>query len=226
MFYIIGIPSCWKEYFAFSRPVPDSMKPPGSEKGDYVLFSKVLPMGYLNSVAVAQHLHRRLVIRAFKGQVSSSQEIRRDREFPAAPFYFRTYLDNFDLLSIRSKGILSAPEPSLIGLLQETYESFSVPRNTKKAVDAASAAEMQGAWIDGDLGICCSKGDKIAKYLASLNHVLHSKRVTRKQMQMLAGGLIYIYIYSPSGGLLCQHSMKYGHSSCLSRMTNNGYPCQ
>lgn len=195
MFYIIGIPSCWKEYFAFSRPVPDSMKPPGSEKGDYVLFSKVLPMGYLNSVAVAQHLHRRLVIRAFKGQVSSSQEIRRDREFPAAPFYFRTYLDNFDLLSIRSKGILSAPEPSLIGLLQETYESFSVPRNTKKAVDAASAAEMQGAWIDGDLGICCSKGDKIAKYLASLNHVLHSKRVTRKQMQMLAGGLVYIFSF-------------------------------
>ena len=48
MFYIIGIPSCWKEYFAFSRPVPDSMKPRGSEKGDYVLFSKVLPMGYLN----------------------------------------------------------------------------------------------------------------------------------------------------------------------------------
>ena len=107
-------------------------------------------MGYLNSVAVAQHLRRRLVIQVFKGQVSSSQEIRSDREFPNSPFYFRTYLDNFDLLSLRFKGILNAQETSLIGLLQETYQANSVPRNTKKAVDAASAAEMQGAWIDGD----------------------------------------------------------------------------
>ena len=113
MFYIIGIPSCWKEYFAFSRPIPESMKPPGSGREDVVLFSKVLPMGYLNSVAVAQHLRRRLVIQVFKGQVSSSQEIRSDREFPNSPFYFRTYLDNFDLLTLRFKGILNAQETSI-----------------------------------------------------------------------------------------------------------------
>ena len=69
------------------------------------------------------------------------------------------------------------------------------PAKTKKAVDAASAAEMQGAWIDGDLGICCSKGDKFAKYLASLNYVLYSQKVSRKQMQMLAGGLVYIFSF-------------------------------
>eukprot|EP00435_Cladocopium_sp_Y103_P073845 s126_g45.t1 len=185
----------WINSYGEEVHVAQSVRPPGCKDEEFVLFSRVLPMGFINSVAVAQHLHRRLVAQAFQNQVSSSQEIRRDREFPSAPFYFRTYLDNFDLLSVRSKGILSADEPSLINLLQETYQSFSVPRNTKKAVEAASAAEMQGAWIDGDKGICSSKGDKVVKYLASLNHVLQSRKVSRKQMQMLVGGLVYIFSF-------------------------------
>ena len=195
MFYIIGLPDCWKSMLGFSRPVPDSLKPLGREHETFVLYSKVLPMGYVNSVSVSQHLHRRLVIKAFGGSISSAQEIRRDREFPRAPFYFRTYLDNFDVLSVKSKSILESPELSLIEMLHATYHEHSVPRNEKKAVSAASAAEMQGAWLDGERGICSPKGDKVARYLASLNFVLHQRQVSRKQMQMLAGGLIYMFSF-------------------------------
>ena len=179
----------------FSKLLPVSLKPPGREKEDFVLYSKVLPMGYVNSVSVAQHLHRRLMIRAFGGTVNSAHEIRRDREFPLSKQYFRIYLDNFDVLSVGSKGILQGSNSSLVGMLHESYREFSVPRNEKKAVSEASAAEMQGAWIDGERGICSAKNDKILKYLSSLNHVLHQRQVSRKQMQMLAGGLICLFSF-------------------------------
>ena len=56
-------------------------------------------MGYLNSVGVAQHIHRGVITRALgslSGLGKSAQEIRRDRVFSACSNLFRVYLDNFD----------------------------------------------------------------------------------------------------------------------------------
>ena len=194
MFYIIGLPDCWRHYFAFSKPVPQQFCPPNTS-GTYVLYSRVLPMGFLNSVAVAQHLHRQVVAQALKGSISSSWEIRRDQEFPRAPQYFRTYLDNFDELCIHSKQILSTEHLSLVELLQSKYSELGIPRNEKKAVSNAECAEIQGAIINGEQGTCSAKPDKISKYLSSLVFVLQRKEVSRKQMQMLVGGLVYLFSF-------------------------------
>ena len=194
MFYIIGLPPVWNKFLGFGRILPKYMNPPGSE-GDHILYSRVLPMGFVNSVAVAQHLHRRLVIRALNGSISAGQEIRRDREFPLATLFFRVYLDNFDVLSIRSKTLLESDEPSLTALLRSTYEQLHVPRNEKKAVLAESAAEIQGAWLDGSRGICRAKGAKLGKYLVAVSYLLEKGRATRKEMQMVAGGLVYIFSF-------------------------------
>ena len=194
MFYIIGLPPVWGKFLCFSKPIPEEMRPEGST-GEYVLYSKVLPMGYVNSVSLAQHLHRQIIIKAFGGILSSQQEVRRDREFPHAKLWYRTYLDNFDLLSIRSKGILESEHSSLLNMLKEVYSELGVPRNVKKAVESSPAAEMQGAWIDGERGICSPKVDKVGKYLSCLVHVLHTRRVTQKQMQMLVGGLVYMFSF-------------------------------
>ena len=80
-------------------------------------------------------------------------------------------------------------------MLKETYESLGVPRNEKKAVKNAETAEMQGAWIDGNKGVCSPKPDKVGKYLSSLVYVLHTKKVTQKQLQMLVGGLVYMFSF-------------------------------
>ena len=194
MFYIIGLPDCWRHYFAFSKPVPQQFCPPNTS-GTYVLYSRVLPMGFLNSVAVAQHLHRQVVAQALKGSISSSWEIRRDQEFPRARQYFRTYLDNFDELCIHSKQILSTEHLSLVELLQSKYSELGIPRNEKKAVSNAECAEIQGAIINGEQGTCSAKPDKISKYLSSLVFVLQRKEVSRKQMQMLVGGLVYLFSF-------------------------------
>ena len=156
MFYIIGLPKEWAPFLGFSRIIPTRFNPPGV-KGPCVLFSRVLPMGFVNSVSLAQHIHRRVVSFALKGVVSPNCEIRRDRDFPDALQFYRVYLDNFDVLTLRSKEIISCSQPSLTLLLQEEYERLGVPRNIKKAVDHAKAAELQGAWIDGVAGIAYAK---------------------------------------------------------------------
>ena len=120
-------------------------------------------MGYLNSVAVAQHVQRRIVARAFGPSLNFGHEIRRDREFPDSSLWFRVCLDNFDLLFVRSKDILSNEHGCLMQRLKDTYSEMGIPRNVKKAVEAAKAAEMQGAWIDGEKGICSPKTDKVGK---------------------------------------------------------------
>ena len=113
MFYIIGLPESWKSFLGFGKRLPSKLIPQG-ESGDWVLYSKVLPMGFINSVSIAQHLHRRIVARALDGQISASQEIRRDAELPKSQHYFRVYLDNFDELSVRSKEVLESGQPSLV----------------------------------------------------------------------------------------------------------------
>eukprot|EP00438_Fugacium_kawagutii_P010947 Skav235355 [mRNA] locus=scaffold665:213254:217513:- [translate_table: standard] len=106
-----------------------------------------------------------------------------------------TYLDNFDELSVASKELLESEAPSLAERLRLKYEELRIPRNTKKAVSAAPAAEIQGAWLDGSTGICRPKSDKVAKYLASLNFVMSRRKVSQKQMQMLVGGLVYLFSF-------------------------------
>ena len=194
MFYIIGLPESWKPFLGFSRPIPRDLRPEGARE-EYVLYSKVLPMGFVNSVAIAQHLHRNITGRALQGSISAQQEIRRDREMPTAKKYFRVYLDNFDELSIRSKEILQSDSVSLVELLRKEYLKLGVPRNEKKAVAASPTAEVQGAWVDGNKGVCSAKPEKVAKYLCCLVDLLHRKEVTQQQMQMLVGGLVYMFSY-------------------------------
>ena len=194
MFYIIGLPACWKQFLGFGKKLPRKLIPEGVS-GDWILYSKVLPMGFLNSVSIAQHLHRRIVARALDGRVSAGQEIRRDAELPQAKHFFRVYLDNFDELSVHSKRIIESGQPSLVELLREEYQKLGVPRNEKKAVARASEGEMQGAWIDGEKGVCSAKPDKVGRYLSCLVHVLKKGTASRKEIQMVVGGLVYVFSY-------------------------------
>lgn len=78
-----------------------------------------LIMGFINSVSVAQ-IHRRVISQAFGSTLNFAHEVRRDRELPSSLLYFRICLDNFDLLSVQSKGILSSEHGSLMEKLRDT----------------------------------------------------------------------------------------------------------
>ena len=60
-FYTISVPPCWWKYLAFNKQVPDSALPEHLAGKRVYVASQVLPMGFLNSVSLAQHVHRNLV---------------------------------------------------------------------------------------------------------------------------------------------------------------------
>ena len=84
-FYNLGLPPCWFPYLCFNKALPSSLVP--EEYAGQVCYpcSKVLPMGFLNSVGIVQHVHRVLVQRSQQHNLvrnSSLSEIRKDKVLP------------------------------------------------------------------------------------------------------------------------------------------------
>lgn len=107
----------------------------------------------------------------------------------------RVYLDNFDELERHDSSLagLIKQEPSAAVLaLRAEYETWGIPRHPKKAVERASRAEVQGAIVDGQRGAAFPKPEKMLKYAQLALLCLTRKRCSQKQMQVIAGGLVYI----------------------------------
>ena len=104
-FYTMSVPSCWSKYMAFNKLVPDECLPESLKGQDVYLASQVLPMGFSNSVSLAQHVHRNLAL--WSGACSEDDgletnlpqgKIRKDKACSVANPNWRIYLDNYDLL--------------------------------------------------------------------------------------------------------------------------------
>ena len=128
---------------------------PDDLKGQEVyLASKVLPVGFANSVSLAQHVHRNLATWSSRhhpgdaGEVMAPEaELRKDRPVTCGNPSWRIYLDNFDLLEkVKSVDLLSLEgslAPAVLALRQE-YEVWEVPRNVKKTRGAQSHGRGTG----------------------------------------------------------------------------------
>lgn len=100
-FYLFAVPVAWQRYLGFNKLVPPSVVPKSCGERPCVLVSRVLPMGFVNSVSIAQHVHRRIArlgLRSGLPGVGPQQEIRRDKALPSAPVTYRIYLDNSELV--------------------------------------------------------------------------------------------------------------------------------
>ena len=98
MLYIIGLSEAWRPLLAFGREGPIDMRPAGVSE-PCVLTSRVLPMGFINSLSVAQTLHRNIVNLAVdRLGIGRETKVRRDQALPGSSQAYRVYLDNFDLL--------------------------------------------------------------------------------------------------------------------------------
>eukprot|EP00435_Cladocopium_sp_Y103_P029073 s976_g7.t1 len=206
-FYLFQVPRTWKPYLAFGRAVPRELLPAGFGDEIGYLVSRVLPMGFINSVAVAQHVHRNVVRRcmgSLRPPLGGECELRRDRTFSRSPHLFRVYLDNFDELKKTDRAtalLLEGTPSSEVQHLREAYLEAGLPRHPKKATEQRLGAEVQGAWIDGDKGRVFAKPPKIAKYVALALHLLSKHTVSQKELQVVGGGLVYVAMFNRP--LLC-----------------------
>ena len=200
-FYLFSVPESWTKYLGFGKVCPRWLVPP--EFGDEAAYltATVLPMGYVNSVGIAQHVRRNVVLRAMgdlRPRLGGDVELRRDRPFSQSHQLIRVYLDNFDQLVKTDRKmaelIRNSPSP-LVERLREEYKERGLPRHPKKSVESSLKAEVQGAWLDGEQGTLSAKPGKIAKYVALAVETLRRGTATQRELQVLGGGFVYICMF-------------------------------
>eukprot|EP00438_Fugacium_kawagutii_P030707 Skav213061 [mRNA] locus=scaffold364:550493:557908:- [translate_table: standard] len=235
-FYTMSVPPSWYRFLAFNRPVPDHALPSELRGHRHYLASRVLPMGFLNSVSLAQHVHRNLVSwsslsSSFEGTNAPEEELRKDQSFSVSNPNWRVYLDNYDLLE-RAKATevdgLEGSTAAGVLALRHQYEQWGVPRNMKKAVERKPVAELQGATVDGHLGVAFPKESKLAKYFVLTMKLAEQKLGSQKQWQVACGGLVYFCMFRRAilGSLnqVWRHILSFDRSS--SRMLPTPLECK
>ncbi|CAE7391853.1 Tnks2, partial [Symbiodinium sp. CCMP2592] len=198
-FYLFRLPCAWYPFLGFGKPVPPDLVPPGTNEKCY-LAAKVVPMGYLNSVGIAQHLHRNFLKKA-QGpikQLGPFNEVRKDRTFPLSNPVWRVYLDNLDVLQKTSPDmamLLEGKPSSEVSPLIAAYEASGIPLNPKKSAQQEREAEVQGADVQGSAGWCRPKKDKLQKYVSATLSLLRRARCSQKELQIVGGGLVYFAMF-------------------------------
>ena len=178
---------------------PIQLVPPHVTEECY-LCAKVLPMGYLNSVGVAQHLNFMKRVQGNQGGwgLGPFSEIRKDRNWPLSNPCWRIYLDNLDVLEKVNPALCRVLEgeasPDLAHIIQ-AYEAASIPLHPKKSVRQSKSAEMQGADIDGVEGIGQPRKEKLGKYVSAVLSLVRRARCSQKEIQVVGGGLVYFAMF-------------------------------
>ena len=200
-FYLFAVPEAWIRYLGFGKVIPQYLIPLEERADDWVLCSRVLPMGFLNSVAIAQHIHRNIVRRSMgdlRPPRGAEGELRRDKPFSHRPDLYRVYLDNFDELRKLDRRtydqVRGTPSHAILAL-REAYAQGGLPTHPKKTVEQEACAEVQGAWIDGINGTMSAKPSKIAKYVRLGLEVLRLGKASQKELQVVCGGLVYAAMF-------------------------------
>ena len=157
-YYLFRVPDNWCPFMGFAKELPAGLVPDHLRGKPCHLVSRVLPMGWSNSVGLAQHIHRNIVEWSMTGLQAGfgEQELRRDRTTPLVPRMHRVYLDNWDEIRRVDKHLVEevegAPSPHQLALRHQ-YELLDVPRHPKKSVESSCQAEIQGAILEGQAGV-------------------------------------------------------------------------
>ena len=200
-FYLFRLPPDWIPFVAFNKVIPEDVVPPSLQGRRCYLASRVLPMGFVNSVSIAQHIHRNIAAWAgIRGgaQMGGNNELRKDQVFPQGNPLWRVYLDNFDMLEKvdhRLADVIKGVPCESILALREEYLKWNLPRHPKKGVAREFIAEVQGAMIDGRLGVAYPKPEKILKYTALSLATIQSGWASQRELQVIGGGLVYLSMF-------------------------------
>ena len=146
-------------------------------------------------------MHRRVIQQALGGErqlAGRQQEIRRDRHQSTAPHQYRVYLDNYDELRKVDRGLaetLQGTPSAWTPAVREIYQQLGLPRHPKKGVTQQVQAEVQGAWVDGDLGRASPKVDKVGRYVRFALELCIAGRASQRELQVVGGGFVYIAMF-------------------------------
>ena len=200
-FYLFELPSSWFPFLGFNKLVPDHLLPSHLRGQPCVLHARVLPMGFRNSVGIAQHVHRNVIRQAFSASsppVTGEGEMRKDKASTCSKVSYRIYLDNFDIIrkTDPETAKLVEGEPGLLSLVaRQAYAQANLPRHPKKSVCQATRAEVQGCILDGEAGIAFPKPPKVLLYVRLALELVRRGAATQREMQVVCGGFVYFAMF-------------------------------
>ena len=94
--------------------------------------------------------------------------MRKDRPPTRSKEAYRIYLDNFDIIRKTDPSTADqvAGKPGLLSLVgRQAYAEANLPRHPKKSTCQQMVAEVQGALVDGKLGVAYPKPAGIGVYV-------------------------------------------------------------
>eukprot|EP00435_Cladocopium_sp_Y103_P059207 s283_g21.t1 len=159
-FNLFRLPPQWSGFAAFNKKV--SAKLFGGPPNQQVFVGmSVVPMGWINSVALMQTVVRTLVFGL--SQVRETSELSKLKWFPTDDSVSVVYLDSYDELRKVSSGIRAVLQGDASHRHQRfvnTCNELKLPLNEGKKVVGAVQGLLQGGEFNGQLGIFEASHDK------------------------------------------------------------------
>ena len=197
-FYAWCLPPQWRKLMAFKWPVEGKFVGM-PEKKEVWLASKVIPMGWINSVSLFQHLHRRIGLQTepLGAGLEGCTEMRRDRPVPTSATkceggWVSFYLDDFDCPEIVPREMVSQLKGTISlkhSKQRAAYDKFGVQISKDKAHVREVRVERMGAEIDGQggwLGVPITKKLECGYFVM---WALQRKLCRQKVLMMILGRL-------------------------------------
>lgn len=164
------------------------------------LAAKVIPMGWINSVSLFQHLHRRLGLSEFPvgAGFAEDSEMRRDRAIPVGAGqlcggWLSYYLDDFDAPEIVCRFMVEELRGTVSAVRQrqrEAYKRAGVQISEDKAHRREPRVERMGAQVDGLggwLGVSQQKKLEVGYFMV---WAMTQRCLSQKVVLMILGRLV------------------------------------
>ena len=212
-FYLFRLPQQWTRFLAFN------VKVPGTELGledpsMHVLACRVIPMGWISSVALMQEVAEQV---AYLGGAEEESQVTRGSSLPLfltgclheshardRPWW-HVYLDNF-CSGQRVQGDADFQKgQDLHNLVEDVWARTGLVSSAKKRVSGASTAQELGAWIDGDRHTISASGERFIRLVHATLYLLSCRFLNKKAVQIVIGRWVHVLQFRrPLMGLLTQ----------------------
>lgn len=205
--YLFRIPAAWLGYLAFNICFePSVLGLPGEEKK--VLACRVLPMGWLSSVAIMQEVSERILLERqleFESQIVRRRpvplwmtgllkEARRDNRA-----WWHVYLDNFAAGQIHSTTEELRGGHRLHQLAEQAWNEVGVVSSEKKKVTAAQCAQELGACLDGKKKTLGASPERFLKLIHVTLLVITRPQLSKRLVQVIAGRWVHVLQFRRAG---------------------------
>ena len=190
-FNLFRVPPRWSGFFAFAKKV--SARVFGGPPNELVYVGMaVVPMGWINSVALMQTVVRTLVFA--RSNIPEESEISKLKWFPKDDSVSVVYLDSYDELRRVNKGlaeVLSGGMSQRHQRFVDTCKELGLPLNEGKRLVGAVYGTLQGGGFDGSLGIFEASPDKKLGLISLALVLMATGFATEFEIRHFVGKMIF-----------------------------------